>query len=278
MLIAHVNSMGNRLHQRIPFPLDIIGSRNEHRLMRVLGKMTDADWIYEHRTSRQFVNWLANRVVIPLIHGEVLTPTEVEHMVRNLEKEGHTMAVGICECRHGEKKIENELEDGVDPNFTCVMIGDWGRGHLYSFPNYYRPTTADELIENARFWHERRRVITAWGCDSVHGFLASYCHCRPDYCVPFRNQLKRGNKVFLEGYSFSLIDPDLCQGPENCELNCVERCDFGAISVVDGKAFVDPAKCYGCGQCFTYCPTGACQPVERRNHSLVYCPRDLLRP
>ena len=39
--------------------------------------MTDAEWIYRHGLSRGFVDWLANKVVIPLIHGEVMTPEEV---------------------------------------------------------------------------------------------------------------------------------------------------------------------------------------------------------
>ena len=36
---------------------------------------------------------------------------------------------------------------------------------------------------------------------------------------------------------------------------CVAACQFDAISVVDGVAVVDPAKCAGCGACANVCPT-----------------------
>jgi NAD-dependent dihydropyrimidine dehydrogenase PreA subunit len=276
MFFGHINTRGFRLHSRIPFPLNIIGSRYEHVLMGLLGKMTDAEWIYRHRLSNWAVDKLANRVVIPLIHGEVMTPREVEHMVYRLEKEGHTMALGTCECRHGENNLEQGLVEGIDPNYTCVMIGDWGKGHLYVYPQHYRHTNAEELVERARFWHEKGRILTGWGCHTIHGFLASYCHCLPDYCVPLRNQMKRGNKVFYKGYNYAVVDPELCLGPAECERNCRQYCYFGAIGERDGKAYVDPSLCHGCGQCFVYCPTGAARAVRREGYQMPYCAPDLL--
>ena len=277
MFFAHVDSRGFRLHSRIPFPLDIIGSRYEHVLMKLLGMMTDAEWIYRHRLSYWAVDKLANQVVIPQIHGEVMTPREIEHMVYRLEGEGHTMALGICECRHGENNMEQGLVDGCDPNYTCVMIGDWGKGHLYTYPQHYRHTTAGELAERARFWHDRGCVLTGWGCNTIHGFLASYCHCRPDHCVPLRNQIKRGNKVFYHGYNYAVVEPEPCVGPAECSFNCLSHCYFGAIEEREGKAFVDPSRCYGCGQCFVHCPTGASRAVRREDYEMPYCAPDLLR-
>ena len=185
-MIAHLHH-GARLHARIPFPFNIVGSRYEYVLMKILGKLTDMDRIYRHRVTESLVDALANRVVLPLIHGEVLTPDEVENMVRRLEGEGHAMALGTCECRHGMGTMEKGDEMGRDPNLTCVMIGDWGKGHLYSYPRQYRHATADELIDLARFWHQRGRVLTAWGCCDFHGFLISYCHCHPRYCATSSN-------------------------------------------------------------------------------------------
>jgi NAD-dependent dihydropyrimidine dehydrogenase PreA subunit len=276
MFTAHIDARGLRMHSRIPFPLNLLGSRYEYVLMKTLGYLTDADWIYRSRTGRFLVDKLANRVVLPVIHGEVITPDEVERMLDRLEKEGHTMALGICECRHGEKKLETELVDGVDANYTCVMIGDWGEGHLSAYPHFYRRVEAAELAEKARFWHERGRVLTAWGLGTAHGFLVSYCHCRPDYCVPLRNQLKRGNNVFSRGYSYAVIDAEVCTGPSRCPFDCASKCYFQAIYESGGKAQVDPVRCHGCGQCFIYCPAGAARPVRREHHDMAYCAPDLL--
>ncbi|MBN2028489.1 MAG: 4Fe-4S binding protein [Actinobacteria bacterium] len=275
-MLAHIDSRGLRLHARIPFPLNVIGSKYEYVLMKVLGYMTDADWIYRFRIGSYLVDKLANRVVLPLIHGEVITPDELEYMLYRLEREGHTMALGICECRHGENNLTKEMVDGQDPNYTCVMIGDWGKGHLSVYPELYRSVTADELVETARFWHERGRILTGWGLGTAHGFLASYCHCKPEYCVPLRNQIKRGNKVFSRGYSYAVVDPELCMGPDKCSFDCSSRCYFDAIVERDGKAHVDPELCYGCGQCFLYCPSGAVQAQRREHSDIVFCAPDLL--
>jgi len=45
---------------------------------------------------------------------------------------------------------------------------------------------------------------------------------------------------------------DACQG---CVARpCTTTCAKGAISVIDGKAKIDPAKCVNCGRCMDVCP------------------------
>jgi heterodisulfide reductase subunit A-like polyferredoxin len=53
------------------------------------------------------------------------------------------------------------------------------------------------------------------------------------------------------GY-ISRANPDLCIG---CGT-CAERCQFGAISIVDGLAVIDAAACMGCGVCVDQCEQG----------------------
>ena len=38
---------------------------------------------------------------------------------------------------------------------------------------------------------------------------------------------------------------------------CARTCRFGAISVSNNLASVDPSLCTGCGECITGCPTAA---------------------
>ena len=57
------------------------------------------------------------------------------------------------------------------------------------------------------------------------------------------------------------------KGPMLCEYgclgfgNCVERCKFGALSIVGGRAHVDREKCKGCMSCITVCPRHIIQAV-----------------
>jgi heterodisulfide reductase subunit A-like polyferredoxin len=45
------------------------------------------------------------------------------------------------------------------------------------------------------------------------------------------------------------VDSDLCSG---CE-SCIESCQFGALSLVDGVAVVDEGACMGCSVCTSKC-------------------------
>ncbi len=38
---------------------------------------------------------------------------------------------------------------------------------------------------------------------------------------------------------------------------CVYVCDADAITMVDGKAVIDPSKCVECGKCVEVCPNDA---------------------
>ena len=277
-MFAHVSESGNRMHQHIPFPFSILGPKYEYRLMQLIGLLSEMDWLYRFRVTRWIVDKLGNRLLIPIIHGEVVTMDEIESLVRQLEKEGHPIYIGICECRHGENRIETEMVDGHDPNYTCVMIGDWGRGHIYSYPGYYKSITADELLEQTRFWYSKDRVLNAWGISASHGFVISYCHCQPEYCIPLRHQFKRGDKVFLPGYNYAVIDQEKCLGAGECERDCSKHCWFNAISVVGGKPVVDREKCHGCGQCFSFCPSDAATAVRKENFELFFCTDDLVHP
>ncbi len=38
---------------------------------------------------------------------------------------------------------------------------------------------------------------------------------------------------------------------------CAKACPFGAVTVADNLAYIDPALCRACGKCVPGCPTGA---------------------
>jgi len=57
----------------------------------------------------------------------------------------------------------------------------------------------------------------------------------------------------------AVVNAEVCTG---CE-SCLERCQFGALSVPDGVCVVDYDRCVGCGQCVAICPSEA-MSLERR--------------
>ena len=63
------------------------------------------------------------------------------------------------------------------------------------------------------------------------------------------------NDVGVEGCKVFSFDPDLCRGCKKCAV--AEGCPSKAVTVVDGKATVDPVRCHRCGVCVGKCPFGA---------------------
>lgn len=53
--------------------------------------------------------------------------------------------------------------------------------------------------------------------------------------------------------------------------SCVRVCPTGAISVVNGRAFVDSGKCIGCGACLRVCPNNIIELIPADAKYVVRC-------
>jgi ferredoxin len=71
------------------------------------------------------------------------------------------------------------------------------------------------------------------------------------------------------------VDEELCCG---CGA-CVEACPRHALSIVDYKAVIDPARCDSCGQCVEACPQEAIGTTDITDSSSLQPPaRQILPP
>ena len=90
-----------------------------------------------------------------------------------------------------------------------------------------------------------------------------------------RAAARSGNGVPMlaaSGY-VSVQDPELCIG---CGV-CAELCQFAAISMADGRAFIDAAACMGCGVCVDQCDLGALTLVLDERKGIPLEINDLMR-
>jgi heterodisulfide reductase subunit A-like polyferredoxin len=67
------------------------------------------------------------------------------------------------------------------------------------------------------------------------------------------------------------VDPEKCTGSEIC----VERCEFGALSIKDGISHVDLKRCVGCGQCVMTCPSAAIILVRKPEDQITSTPQNM---
>ena len=80
------------------------------------------------------------------------------------------------------------------------------------------------------------------------------CNCCTCCCGLLRNVAEFSIPTVIARSSFVVtVDAEECAG---CG-DCVARCQFGALGVVEEVCLVDEGRCVGCGLCTTVCPTEA---------------------
>jgi ferredoxin len=80
------------------------------------------------------------------------------------------------------------------------------------------------------------------------------CSCCSCCCHSLAGLIRFGflNAVVASKY-VAVLNPETCI---NCG-KCVERCQFKARWLEDGKVKFDKTRCFGCGVCVSTCPTGS---------------------
>ena len=144
---------------------------------------------------------------------------DIEHISYWLKRyEGH-LAVGICSCRYGRKKLDEGCAD--DYRDWCIGVGDMaeylaetGRGH---FITYDEAIAILQKAEDHGFVHQVTNI-------DGEGKIFAICNCNVKICNALRtSQLFNTPNMSRSAY----------------------------------VAEVDPKNCVACGRCVEYCPAGA---------------------
>ncbi len=144
---------------------------------------------------------------------------DIEHISYWLKRyEGH-LAVGICSCRYGRKKLDEGCAD--DYRDWCIGVGDMadylaetGRGHYITY---------DEAIAILKKAEDHGFVHQVTNIDG-EGKIFAICNCNVKICNALRtSQLFNTPNLSRSAY----------------------------------VAKVDPNNCVACGRCVEYCPAGA---------------------
>lgn len=174
---------------------------------------------------------------------------DLSEMTRILES-ADLIAQQECYCR---KTMKNCIEpmDGcfsLNENGT-LAIEKWGATKI----------TVEEALAALERTHKAGLVHMAYTFkeNDEPGMICSCCSCCCD-TLTAALEFKYPDLVF-RAHRIEHTDMELCTG---CGV-CVDRCQFSARSLVEGKLMVEPELCFGCGVCVSMCPTGAISLVDR---------------
>jgi Fe-S-cluster-containing hydrogenase component 2 len=163
-----------------------------------------------------------------------------------------TLSVTKCSCRVISGNCAKPLEVCMQVDRAAEYNIERGTGRALS------KSEAIALLKQCR---EHGLVHTVDNRQTVGHVI---CNCCADCCLNWA--IMQGPKKWVAPSRFeAVVDTALCSG---CET-CIERCFFGALSMVDGYAAVNPEKCLGCGVCTVVCPTEALKLKEARPSRFV---------
>ncbi len=168
-------------------------------------------------------------------------------------KDSTYMALTHCFCRHEAELLGRSC--GA-PKDVCMCFGPFAeflvkRGFAWK-------ASAAEMMAALDRAEEAGLVHITDNIQDKIGFICNCCGC----CCGFLGTITR---LHLEGTIapsryLAVSDPDLCNG---CDI-CVQTCQLSAITLdADEVAWVNAARCIGCGLCASHCPSEAMSMAER---------------
>ncbi|UCD02398.1 MAG: 4Fe-4S binding protein [Promethearchaeota archaeon] len=194
-----------------------------------------------------------------ITHENFVAPyNDVRRLIQDAEK---PIAVTNCVCRQ-KQDVRRERDPCKLTNRYETCIGFGHSAQLYIDQGWAREITKDEALEILDI-NEESGLVLQFGNAQRPGFVCSCCGC---CCGLLRDFKKMNNPARLMKTNYYVeIDSDLCVG---CGT-CIERCQMGALTLVDDISTVNLKKCLGCGLCVVTCSSEA---IKLNNKEKETCP------
>jgi len=206
--------------------------------------------MYDEEVSRDFDVEGSEARVIP-VHEAIEPGTEIlpYEKVSGLLEKAETIAVMRCPCRVTNRRCDNPVETCITLNGAAKYVLERGVG---------RELTREEALSLFNQC-EDAGLIHQVGNGSLG--VSWICNCCTCCCVYLRAQIISGKKYATVKTRYrAVVDPERCN---ECGL-CINRCNFGAMKMVNSKPVVDEEKCFGCGLCASKCPVNAISLIQVR--------------
>jgi Na+-translocating ferredoxin:NAD+ oxidoreductase RNF subunit RnfB len=208
---------------------------------------------YHEALGKALLDQPALHRVIPV---EESIPVEIEifpyERASELLSGARSFGVRDCICRTQQALLGNRCHYPME---NCLLFAS-AEGAFAKDP-ITREITREEAFQVLRETEEAGLVHSSGNYRQGHNYICNCCTC----CCGFMrgiSELDIPTAVARSDF-YSAVDEELCTG---CEI-CLERCQFGALSLVDDVCQVDQQHCVGCGLCVSACPDEALR-LERK--------------
>ena len=198
----------------------------------------------------------AGHRVIPVEQSIAFDPEIFPHQRASELLEGaRAWGVRDCICRVQQRLVGKGCDHPVE---VCLLFAPIEG--VFDHSDVTRAVTKEEALRILQETEDAGLIHSTANYREGHYYICNCCTC---CCGFLRSVAEFGVPTAIAHSDFrATVDHDECVG---CG-DCVERCQFDALSVPDEVCMVDYSRCVGCGQCSTICATEALQ-MERRPDS-----------
>jgi ferredoxin len=205
---------------------------------------------------------------VPALHriipvGEAI-PAELEifsyEHATELVKGAKSWAVRDCICRVQQQLVGKGCDHSIENCLSFAPVEG-----AFDNSTASRTITKEEALRILREAQESGLVHSAGNYRTGNHYICNCCTC---CCGILRGVAEFAIPTAVARSDFrAVVDVDRCIG---CG-ECIDRCQFEALSVPKDVSTVDYARCVGCGLCVTVCPVEAMH-LERRPAGAVPLP------
>jgi len=151
-----------------------------------------------------------------------------------------------CPCRLSR-------ENPCQPIDVCIVVGEpFASFAIEHQPDHARWITPEKAVEIVKEEDARGHVHHAFFKDAMLGRFYAICNCFSCCCGAIHAH-QHGTPMLASSGFLAEIDKNLCI---SCG-NCIEYCQFGALTTGELITQVDANLCMGCGVCVDKCDQGA---------------------
>ena len=203
--------------------------------------------------------------VIPV---EEAVPVDMEifpyERASELVEGAKSWGVRDCICRVQQRMIGQGCDHEVE---SCLVFAPVEGAFEGSEIN--RPISKAEALGILHATEEAGLVHTTANHIKGHYYICNCCTC---CCGILRGVAEFDIPTAVARSDFrAVVDAEVCAA---CE-DCLERCQFGALSIPDDVCIVDEVRWVGCGVCVIECSTGALSMARRPEGQVPAPPADL---
>lgn len=155
------------------------------------------------------------------------------------------------------------------PTTVCLVLAP-RKENAFDDHELTKSITKEESLKLLKESEDAGLVHCTYNVQENFTYICNCCVC---CCGVLRGIESLGKpREFIKTDFVMTVDADLCTG---CE-SCLERCQFGALSIPEDVCVVDPERCIGCGVCAIVCPETAMEIIKSESPEKPASPENLM--